>query len=57
MDKQEKDEPETFDDGRIECDFLDCVAGEGVAGSRHCLLHGDWRKKNCPKFQKETEVK
>jgi len=37
------------------CNFMDCVAGMGLAGRGICLLGGDWLDLNCPKFEDEDE--
>ena len=41
----------------IECPFMDCDAGIGVAGDGCCFLGGDQRDPECKKYQKEDEEK
>ena len=40
----------------IKCNYLDCMAGMGLAGNGHCYLAGDPYIKNCPKFQDEKKI-
>lgn len=37
----------------MKCNWLECVAGCGIAGSGVCFLKGEWWKKKCPKFKKD----
>lgn len=37
------------------CNFIDCLAGLGLAGMGVCFLRGDWADLDCPKFKDEVE--
>lgn len=39
----------------INCNFIDCAAGMGVAGNQNCFLNGDFMDENCNKFIDEDE--
>jgi len=40
---------------RIKCEFLDCVAGMGLAGSGTCFNGGAWWMQCCPEYKNENE--
>ncbi len=42
-------------DEHPKCNFLKCLAGQGLAGMGVCFLKGDWTNPNCPKFEDEAE--
>ncbi len=35
------------------CNFLKCLAGQGLAGMGVCFLKGDWADPDCRKFEDE----
>ena len=35
---------------RIRCNFIDCLAGMGLAGSGRCFLNGAWWMECCGNF-------
>ena len=37
----------------MKCNWLDCIAGCGIAGHGGCFLKGQWWKKNCKQFKKD----
>ena len=41
-------------DATAKCNWLNCVAGCGLAGSGHCFLWGDPMNADCPKFENEA---
>ncbi len=41
--------------GRPNCNFIDCVAGMGLAGMEICFLRGEPKNPDCPKFLDENE--
>ncbi len=42
-------------DEHPKCDFIHCLAGQGLAGMGVCFLKGDWANPDCPKFKDERE--
>lgn len=38
------------------CDYLECMAGMGVAGSGLCFLNGEPLNEKCPEFIRESEA-
>ncbi len=42
-------------DEKPKCRFIDCVAGQGLAGRGICFLDGEWDNENCLKFDDEEE--
>lgn len=44
-------------DKRVECDFLNCAAGEGVLHRGVCTLGGDFSNRNCPNKKTKGEFK
>ena len=42
-------------DEHPKCNFRECVAGLGLAGTGRCFLRGEWDNLNCPKFEDEKE--
>lgn len=47
-----KTAPEEFE-GNVNCDWLNCMAGMGIAGSGICFLRGEWDNAECPQFRYE----
>lgn len=48
---------EEFNDGKsILCNYLSCVAGQGVGGNGICFLGGNPRNPYCPKYENEEEA-
>jgi hypothetical protein len=39
----------------MRCNWLECMAGCGIAGSGVCFLKGEWWKKKCSQFKKELK--
>ena len=39
----------------INCNFIHCLAGMGLAGMDICFLRGEKDNPNCPKFEDEQE--
>lgn len=44
-----------FEEKDIHCNYLDCIAGAGMAGMGKCFNKGNG-KPDCPQFQKESDV-
>jgi len=42
-------------DNNIRCDFFDCIAGLGLAGSGFCWLWGIPWHHSCPRFESNEE--
>lgn len=40
----------------IQCDYISCVHGCGLAGSGNCSASGMWWGANCPEFETEEEM-
>ena len=38
----------------MNCNWLKCKAGCGIAGSGRCFLNGHWWWKKCPEFEKDN---
>ncbi|MBW1666869.1 MAG: hypothetical protein JRJ66_02220 [Deltaproteobacteria bacterium] len=43
-------------ENKIKCDFVECYAGMGLAGSGHCFLDGAWWMQCCPEFRWDVEL-
>lgn len=39
----------------IECHYVDCAHGEGLAGNGQCANYGDWSSPHCPYFTSEAD--
>ena len=44
------------EESRLKCEWLDCVAGLGLAGSGLCHRGGAWWMQCCPVFRDELEM-
>ena len=44
-----------LDTVKIDCDYLNCLAGMGLSGNGCCFLGGNAEDKNCIKFENEDE--
>ena len=38
----------------VRCDYINCFAGEGMAGRDVCFLNGDPTREDCPNFESEA---
>lgn len=41
---------------KIKCEFIDCFAGMGLAGTGICFLKGIWWHQSCPMYKNENEA-
>jgi hypothetical protein len=39
----------------VKCKWMDCYAGQGLAGNGSCHAGGDFKDPGCPKYRDENE--
>ena len=44
-----------YEENEIVCNFLNCAAGMGVAGSGICFLKGEADNKDCKQFKPDED--
>jgi hypothetical protein len=42
-------------DSVVNCNYIDCAAGMGLAGNGCCFLAGEWDNPDCPQYIKEED--